>query len=412
MRELSKHTENLNSLGRDRLVSEACAHLQVCFPDSDQVLHTFSAPGRVNLIGEHIDYNGGMVFPCAVNHSVAVAIRLAGKDQAKRIRLCSKNFRGEFEFDLKQPISKQGNHWINYPLAVIDQLQKLGSSIGGFDACFYGDLPGGAGLSSSAAIEIVTAFAMNTVFDLQITAFELVKVCQRAENEFVGVACGIMDQFAVAMAQENHALQLDCNTLEYEQIPVVLEQSVFIIGNTNQQRSLAVGGYNERVSECQRALSIVRKHTTAKTLAEITPEALEALHLHFASDPVALDRARHVSGEQQRVIAATAALKRGDLREFGRLMTMSHHSLRDLYEVSSAALDAMVDAALDAPGTLGSRLTGAGFGGCTISLVETPYLDSWLAQVRSDYEKATDLVPDFYAFQPAAGASALASQGC
>jgi len=214
-------------------------------------------------------------------------------------------------------------------------------------------------LSSSAAIEIVTAFALNELFDLQFSRLDLVKICQKAENEFIGVACGIMDQFAVAMASEEHALQLDCNTLEYEHVPVKLEQSVFIIANTNQQRGLAEGGYNERVKECQRALEIVREHSSnaINTLAEIEPD----------------------------------------------------QSLRDLYEVSSQPLDAMVDAALHAPGTMGSRLTGAGFGGCTISLVETEHLDSWLTQVRAAYEKATDLVVDFYAFQPAAGVSAIDS---
>jgi len=401
--------ENLGRTSTSGLAAEAIAHLQACFPQATQQLHTYSAPGRVNLIGEHIDYNGGMVFPCAINHSVTVAIRLADKENNNRLRLCSKNFIGEFEIDLNQPIEKHGDSWVNYPLAVIDQLQKLNKPIYGFDVCFFGDLPGGSGLSSSAAIEIVVAYALNELFDLNISRLGLAKICQRAENEFIGVACGIMDQFAVAMARENSAIQLDCNTLEYEHVAVELIQSVFIIANTNQQRGLAEGGYNERVQECYRALDIVREHSSAtiSTLAQIKPEELNALRTFFSNDTVAFDRARHVSSEQQRVFAATSALKKGDLAQFGQLMTASHHSLRDLYNVSSQPLDAMVEAALKAPGTMGSRLTGAGFGGCTISLVETLNLDAWLEQVRAGYEKATDLVPDFYAFQPAAGVNAI-----
>ena len=408
---MAQSFENLKSAGSSALAASASAHLQSCFPAAAQALHTYSAPGRVNLIGEHIDYNGGMVFPCAVNHSVTMAIRLADKANADRLRFCSKNFSGQFEIDLTQPITRQGDNWVNYPLAVIEQLQKSGKSIGGFDVCFYGDLPGGAGLSSSAAIEIVTAFALNELFDLQFSRLDLVKICQKAENEFIGVACGIMDQFAVAMASEEHALQLDCNTLEYEHVPVKLEQSVFIIANTNQQRGLAEGGYNERVKECQRALEIVREHSSnaVNTLAEIEPESLPALRPFFRDDTIVFNRLQHVCTEQQRVIAATTALKSGNLSSFGKLMTASHQSLRDLYEVSSQPLDAMVDAALNTPGTMGSRLTGAGFGGCTISLVETEHLDSWLTQVRAAYEKATDLVVDFYAFQPAAGVNAINS---
>ena len=406
---MAQSFENLKSAGSSALAASASDHLQSCFPATAQALHTYSAPGRVNLIGEHIDYNGGMVFPCAVNHSVAVAIRLADKANGDRLRFCSKNFSGQFEIDLTQPITKQGDNWVNYPLAVIEQLQKSGKSIGGFDACFYGDLPGGAGLSSSAAIEIVTAFALNELFDLQFSRLDLVKICQKAENEFIGVACGIMDQFAVAMANDEHALQLDCNTLEYEHVPVKLEQSVFIIANTNQQRGLAEGGYNKRVKECKRALEIVREHSSnaVNTLAEIEPESLPALRPFFRDDTIAFNRLQHVCTEQQRVIAATTALKSGNLSSFGKLMTASHQSLRDLYEVSSQPLDAMVDAALNTPGTMGSRLTGAGFGGCTISLVETEHLDGWLTQVRAAYETATDLVVDFYAFQPAAGVSAI-----
>jgi len=406
---MAQSSENLKSVGSAALAASASTHLQSCFPDSTQSLHTFSAPGRVNLIGEHIDYNGGMVFPCAVNHSVTVAIRLADKEHGNRLRLCSKNFSGEFEIDLTKPIARRGDNWVNYPLAVIEQLQKFGKSINGFDACFYGDLPGGAGLSSSAAVEIVMAFALNELFDLQIARLDLVKICQKAENEFIGVACGIMDQFAVAMAREDHALRLDCDTLEYEHIPIKLEQSVFIIANTNQQRGLAEGGYNERVKECGRALEIVRKHLSDSVLAlaEIKPEQLNSLRPFFTTDTIAFNRLQHVCTEQQRVIAATASLKKGDLTEFGKLMTASHQSLRDLYEVSSQPLDALVDAALAAPGTMGSRLTGAGFGGCTISLVDNEHLTAWLTQVRADYEKATDLNVDFYAFEPAAGVSTL-----
>lgn len=395
--------KNTFATGPQELANRAQEHLFHSFSPSEQSLQHYFAPGRVNLIGEHIDYNGGVVFPCAVNHGVAVAIRSAVPDKANRIRFCSTGFEDFHEIDLKQPLVKVDDGWYNYPVGVIRELLRCGLPVGGCDISFSGDLPGGSGLSSSAAIEVATAFAVNDLFDLGLGQVEIARLCQKAENEFVGVTCGIMDQFAVAACRHNHALKLDCNTLAYEQVPLNLGNSTFIISNTNQSRELAEGAYNQRVDECARALSIVSEHRDADNLADLLPSELLELEPHFASDAIAYSRASHVVSEQQRVMLATEALESNNLEEFGRLMTASHVSLRDLYEVSSHALDSMVDAALSASGTLGSRLTGAGFGGCTVSLVANADIESWIAEVGDGYRKRIELVPEFYAFQPGDG---------
>jgi len=405
------------SHGREALVAGAMAHLHQRFPESDTPVDGFFAPGRVNLIGEHIDYNGGMVFPCAINHGVAVAARKTTRQDRNVIRLCSTSFEAELTLDLDEAtgkhgvIRKQDDQWLNYPLGVVAQLLQKNHPLAGCDLCFNGDLPGGSGLSSSAAIEVVTAFALNALFDLGIEKPELARLSQRAENEFVGVACGIMDQFAVTVCRANHALKLDCNTLDYEQVPLQLDDAVFVIANTNQSRELAEAAYNERVAECTRALEIVQQHRDASSLADVLPEDLALLEEHFQADPVALARAQHVTSEQQRVLRAVDALKSAQLVFFGELMTESHRSLRNQYEVSSEALDLMVDAALDTPGTLGSRLTGAGFGGCTINLVEKSATQAWLENVGQRYTAGSGLDAGFYVFQPGDGVSAVPVSG-
>lgn len=372
-------------------------------------IELFYAPGRVNLIGEHLDYNGGTVLPCAISSGIALAIMPRSDD---KIRLRSANFEFELTIAAGQPANPIPGKWVNYPLGVINELNQLakdGDELRGLDLYYLGDLPTGAGVSSSAALEVVTASALNSMFDCKLDRIEIATLCQRAENNFVGVACGIMDQFAVTLCKQQHALKLNCNDLSFQQIPLRTANARFVLANTNQKREMATG-YNARVAECKRALKLLSKHGTVQHiqhLAELGPEALEDLPDIFAADPVALRRVQHVVSEQNRVRDAALALQSDQLQTFGMLMTKSHVSLRDLFEVSSEPLDHLVNATLETRGTLGSRLTGAGFGGCTISLVDEPDLQRWTNEVSAKYSKACGLTAEFVVFDTAEGVSQI-----
>jgi len=351
----------------------------------------FYAPGRVNLIGEYTDFNGGLVFPCAINRGT----RLVVTEGQTGVSLSS----SEFEFSdtvlvsaHAQPIDRQ---WVNYPLGVMVEFAKLGYPISGFKFHYSGDLPLGAGLSSSASVSVVTACAINTITGANLSNTEIALLSQRSENEFINMQCGIMDQFVIAMAQEDCAIALDCESLEHQQVPLNLGGYKIVIGNTNQPRELKSSAYNDRVAECQAALSVLAPATGATQLAHVTPSQLQE-HSGLLIDKIVANRAKHVIEESDRVKRATVSLQNNDLKTFGQLMHQSHISLRDLFEVSSHTLDCMVDLAMATDGVVGSRMTGAGFGGCTVSLVQADAVEPFIEQVGRAYNKSTGLDAEFY----------------
>ena len=355
----------------------------------------FFAPGRVNLIGEHTDYNGGHVFPCALSFGTHCVFC---KRDDKKVRLYSLNFpeKGIIDADLSSISYDKKQDWANYPLGVIKTLQNHGYNINqGFELMFWGDIPNGAGLSSSASIELATAVAMNKVFNLYIPQVELVKFCQEAENKFVGMNCGIMDQFAIGMGKEGCAVLLDCNTLNYEYAPLDLKGVSIVIMNTNKRRELADSKYNERRAECERALKELQRKLPIKSLGDLSIDEFEK-NKELITNPTDRKRAKHAVYENQRTLQAVERLKAGDLKTFGKLMNESHISLRDDYEVTGKELDTLAEAAWQQPGVLGARMTGAGFGGCAIALVQDADVKHFIDNVGKIYREKTGLQADFY----------------
>ena len=366
--------------------------LEKRFGLSEEKIECYFSPGRVNLIGEHTDYNGGYVFPCALSFGTYLAVR---KNKLQELRFSSGNMSFYTSVKLSETANKIGKEWVNYPLGVINELNKDGKIIPGMDFYFYGDIPNGAGLSSSASIEMVTAFALDNVFNFGYNRVELVKMSQRAENIFVGVNCGIMDQFASGMGKKDHAIFLDCSNLKYELVPIILGGYRIVISNTNKRRGLADSKYNERRSECDRAVEYLSKKQPIKFLGEITPDAFNKLQSQIP-DSTILRRARHVITENDRVIEAVKLLQDGNLLNFGALMNASHDSLRDDYEVTGIELDTLVDEARKIDGVIGSRMTGAGFGGCTVSIVDQESIPEFISSVGKAYLEKTGLKADFY----------------
>ena len=366
----------------------------------------YFAPGRVNLIGDHTDYTGGFVFPCGIDSGSLLLIRRTRDNQ---FRFASTNFDMFAQLSKNQINKTYGDNWINYPLGVVDQFVKRGFDIDGIDCLFSGNVPNGAGLSSSASIEVVTAFAINDIFDCQLPLIELVKMAQAAENDFVGMQCGIMDQFAVALAQENHAIFLNCASLEHRQVPLALNDYSIVLANTNQRRELNESAFNDRVAECERALNLINSRLSIGALGELSMEALEQHRDAFAKDTIAYQRAAHVASENARVKAAVPALEQGDMHSFGQLMNASHDSLRDLFHVSSDPLDHLVNTAREQQGVVGSRLTGAGFGGCTVNLVAKANTEQFMTSVGRTYQEKTGLTADFYTISPGSGVRQLHS---
>ncbi|MBZ4683848.1 MAG: galactokinase [Fusobacteriales bacterium] len=358
-------------------------------------VRTFFSPGRVNLIGEHTDYNGGNVFPCALSFGTYAIARL--RDD-KKVRLYSKNFEdlGIIEFDLDELKNVKEHDWANYPKGVLSILKDKGYKIEkGFEILFFGNIPNGAGLSSSASVELATAVVLKGLFNLDIDMVNMVKVSQIAENQFVGVNCGIMDQFAIGMGKKDNAILLDCNTLEYKYAPVKLENAKIIIANTNKRRGLADSKYNERRSECERALADLQTKLDIKSLGELTEKEFEE-NKELIKNEIDRKRAKHAVYENQRTLRAVEKLNAGDIKGFGELMNQSHISLRDDYEVTGKELDALVEAAWEQEGTIGARMTGAGFGGCTVSIVESNKIDEFIKNVGEKYFEKTGLKADFY----------------
>jgi len=352
----------------------------------------FFSPGRVNLIGEHTDYNGGYVFPCALNYGTYLLIR---KTNDKIIRFSSVNFSNDEETELQEIFVRKGSNWINYPLGVINEFLKKGIKLSGLELLYYGDIPNSAGLSSSASIEVVTAVAINDLFNAGLDMLELVKMSQRAENEFVGMNCGIMDQFSVAFGKKDHAILLNCDTLYYENVPVNLNECIFIITNTNKKRKLTDSKYNERRAECEKAVELLQAYRSINNLSELTVEEIPLLE-KYITDQVLIRRARHVISENGRVLEAVKVLKENDLDSFGELMNASHDSLKDDYEVTGTELDTLVYEGRKLPGVVGTRMTGAGFGGCTISIVRKDCSAEFMTRLTDVYTERTGLIPDFY----------------
>ncbi|MFH1742957.1 MAG: galactokinase [bacterium] len=358
------------------------------------------APGRVNLIGEHTDYNDGYVLPYAIEHAVWIIAR-ARPDTT--IRLVSFNYNDVREacIDNLKPL----NDWSDYPLGVTSIFQEEGLDVRGWDAVIGGNIPLGAGLSSSAAIEVATATALREMFHLNIDDRRLALLAQRAENKFVGVQCGIMDQFASTFGKVDHALFLDCRTLETRQIRARLGDVEIVISDTKVERGLTGSEYNTRRSQCEEAVRLLQKNRSSniQALRDATLEDIEVCRELLPE--VVYRRARHIVTENPRVLNAINALENGDIERLGELMCESHNSLRDDYEVSCPELDLLVGLALDCPGVIGSRMTGAGFGGCTVSLVQQSSLDEFHSRVAEGYEKETGRSPEITVTRPGSGAA-------
>jgi len=352
----------------------------------------YFSPGRVNLIGEHIDYNGGLVMPCAITFGTYLLIS-TNDDGVFRFR--SLNFEDKLEIDIGKEYRKTSESWFNYPLGIIDYFIKDGHRLKGADMLFYGDIPISSGLSSSASIEVVTAFALNELMDCGYSKLDLVKLSKSVENNFIGVNCGIMDQFAVAFGEKDKALMLNCDTLEYQAVDSNLGNHILAIINTNKPRKLAESKYNQRVRECQAALKVLQQKLDIDNLCDIDTATFNKFK-YLINDGILLKRATHVVEENERVKLAAAALSNNDLREFGQLMYASHDSLRDLYEVSGKELDAITEYCKTDAEVAGARMTGAGFGGCGIALVRETHFDAFSRNVTDYYTAKIGYTPSVY----------------
>ncbi|NLC68097.1 MAG: galactokinase [Clostridiaceae bacterium] len=374
---------------------------------SEEKIRVFSAPGRVNLIGEHTDYNGGYVFPAALTMGTFVVARA----RADRIlRLAATDLEDRVEASLDRLEEYRHLKWGNYQLGVADQLQKHGYGLTGCDMLFHGTLPYGAGLSSSASIEVATALTLATLGkeafgeDAAIDLVELAKIGQKAENLYVGVNCGIMDQFASAMGKVNHAIFLNAKDLSYKLVPLNLGDNNIVIANTNKKRGLGDSKYNERRRECETGLDVLKTVLPGiSCLGDVSYEQFIE-HKHVIKDEVIRKRVEHVVSENDRVKKSVETLYKGNLSEFGRLMVDSHCSLRDLYEVTGIELDTLVEEALKIDGVLGSRMTGAGFGGCSVSIVKKDATEWFIEKVGREYERKVGLKADFYVSEARDGA--------
>ncbi|MCR5791604.1 MAG: galactokinase [Lachnospiraceae bacterium] len=369
-------------------------------------IKAYFAPGRVNLIGEHTDYNGGHVFPCALTIGTYAAARKRDDD---KLRFYSMNFEnlGVIESSVIDLKNKKEDDWTNYPKGVIWAMQKKGFKIEtGMDIVYFGNIPNGSGLSSSASIEVLTGYVLKEMFGLDVDNINIALIGQYSENNFNGVNCGIMDQFAIAMGKEKNAIFLDTADLSYEYAPIDLGSKKIVILNTNKKRGLGDSKYNERRSECETALAELQKVVDIKSLGELTEEAFEA-NKDAIKDPVRVKRAKHAVYENQRTIKAVKALKDNDLALFGKLMIASHDSLRDDYEVTGIELDTLVEEALKQDGVIGARMTGAGFGGCAVSIVEGDAVDAFIANVGKAYEEKIGYAADFYVVEVGNGPCVL-----
>lgn len=376
------------------------------FGDSEGARFYFS-PGRVNLIGEHTDYNGGHVFPCALTLGTYGAAR---KREDNKIHLYSMNLDsfGVVEASLDDLTNKKEYNWANYPLGVVWAFKEKGHTItSGFDMVIWGNIPNGSGLSSSASLEVLTGVILTDLFEIKdLSMTDLALIGQYSENNFNGCNCGIMDQFAVAMGKKDHAIFLDTSDLSYEYAPCVLDGAKIVITNSKVKHSLVDSAYNDRRNECAAALKALQSELDIQALGDLTPEEFEA-HKSLIKDEIQLQRAKHAVYENQRTIDAVTALKAGDIESFGKLMNQSHISLRDDYDVSCEEIDILVDLAWKIPGVLGSRITGGGFGGCTVSIVKDEAIDTFIETIGKTYLEKVGHEAEFYTVDIGDGASRL-----
>ena len=359
-------------------------------------IRTYFAPGRVNLIGEHTDYNGGHVFPCALTMGTWAVVR---NREDRKLGFFSLNFEklGIIETSLDELIPSKNAGWTNYPKGVMWAFEKRGYELThGMDILIYGNIPNGSGLSSSASLEVLTGLMLKDTFGFEdLSMIDLALIGQYSENNFNGCNCGIMDQFASAMGKKDHAIFLDTNTLKYEYAPVVLENAKIVSINSKVKHSLVDSAYNDRRNECETALKELQKVTDIKTLGDLTEDGFEQ-YKDAIKDPVRQKRAKHAVYENQRTIRAVEALRNNDVKLFGQLMNASHESLRYDYEVSCEEIDILVDLAQAMPGVIGSRITGGGFGGCTVSIVEEGTVDKFIEEIGKTYKEKVGHEAEFY----------------
>ena len=371
-------------------------------------IRSYFAPGRVNLIGEHTDYNGGHVFPCALTIGT---FGIARKREDNKIRFYSANFSklGVIETSLDDLVPSEKAGWTNYPKGVMWTFEKRGYKLtSGVDFLIWGNIPNGSGLSSSASLEVLTGVMLRDMFGFdEITMQDLALIGQYSENNFNGMNCGIMDQFASAMGKKDCAIFLDTSNLNFEYAPVKLPDAKIVITNSKVKHSLVGSAYNDRRNECETALKDLQKVTDIQTLGDLTEEEFEA-HKDAIQDPVCRVRAKHAVYENQRTIKAVKALKENNIEEFGRLMNASHISLRDDYEVSCEEIDILVNFAWQIPGVLGSRITGGGFGGCTVSIVKNDAVDTFIDTIGKQYKEKVGHEAEFYVVEIGDGAGKLA----
>lgn len=368
---------------------------------------TYFAPGRVNLIGEHTDYNGGHVFPCALTMGTYATVR---EREDKILNFYSMNFDdlGILTSSIDNLVYNENENWINYPKGVIWALKNEGYNIDhGFDIVYYGTIPNGAGLSSSASLEVLTGFILKDMFKLDMDNTKIALIGQMAENKYVGVNCGIMDQFVIANGKKDNAVFLDTATLEYKYAPINLENEKIVIINTNKKRGLGDSKYNVRRAECEKALEELQESgLQIKSLGDLTEEEFEE-HKSAIKDEIRQKRAKHAVYENQRTLKAVQALENNDLELFGKLMVESHNSLRDDYEVAGVELDTAVEEALKQEGVIGARMTGAGFGGCAVSIVKTDKVENFIKNVEKGYREKIGYNPEFYVVEIGNGVRAI-----
>ncbi len=376
------------------------------FGDGGEIRRYF-APGRVNLIGEHTDYNGGHVFPCALTIGTYAIVR---KRDDRKMRFYSRNFEklGIVEGSLDSLVYDKAADWTNYPAGVVWAFGEKGYTVDkGFDMLLFGNIPNGSGLSSSASVEVVTGVALRDLFGFDdVTMQDIALYGQYSENNFNGVNCGIMDQFAIAMGKKDHAIFLDCSDLSYSYAPIKLDNAKIVIACSNKKRGLGDSKYNERRAECEQALAELQTKLDIKSLGELTEEEFEADKDLIRSE-VRQRRAKHAVYENQRTLKAVEVLQAGNIEEFGRLMNASHVSLRDDYEVTGIELDTLVENAWEQEGVIGSRMTGAGFGGCTVSIVKTDCIDRFIENVGKAYLDKIGYAADFYVVEIGDGGRVL-----
>ena len=374
------------------------------FTDTGLTEGAFSAPGRVNLIGEHTDYNDGFVLPMAIEKEIVMLGQLRND---RRVRVFDLGYNTEIDFSLDKLIPLRKNTWANYLMGVMDEIQKAGYLLQGANLIFRSNIPRKAGLSSSAALEVVTALAIAELNSLKIEPVKMARLCQQAENNFVGVACGIMDQYVSCLGQKNYSLFIDCRFNDYELISFKNHNYRIVICNSKIQRSLVNSEYNRRREECKRATDFFthRLGSKIRALRDVTIEEFKQCQ-EYLPEPIAR-RVRHVISENYRVQIGVQALREENFSAFGKLMVESHRSLKNDYEVSCAELDLLVDLALKQEGVLGARMTGAGFGGCTVNLIEKNYINAFKKSIKNEYKKITGINPDIYITRPAEGAKVI-----